>query len=187
MALYSTRVRDELIPFNDTAGRTYYRNAGRTKRQGAELGASSDFGPLTVTGAYAYSRFRFVDFMTGAVNQAGNFIPGIPQHQGQAGVTWRARRAMAIAEVQAKSKVFVNDANVAAAPGYAIANVRVIATPVRSRPWLTPVFGVQNVFDHAYVGSVAVNAAGPVTSAKFYEPAPRRTFLLGLSAATVPW
>jgi iron complex outermembrane recepter protein len=187
VAVYSTRVRDELIPFNDTAGRTYYRNAGRTRRQGAELGASGDLGPVTLTGAYAYSRFRFVDFSAGGVNQAGHFIPGIPQHQGQAAVTWRTRRAMAVAEMQAKSKVFVNDANAAAAPGYAIANVRIIATPVRSRPWLTPVFGVQNVFDHAYVGSVAVNAAGAVTSAKFYEPAPRRSFLLGLSAATEPW
>ena len=51
----------------------------------------------------------------------------------------------------------------------------------------SPVIGVQNLFDKHYVGSVAVNAAGTLATAKFYEPAPGRTWIIGLSAATVPW
>jgi len=47
---------------------------------------------------------------------------------------------------------------------------------------------VQNVFDRRYIGSVAVNAAGAsIAATKFYEPAPGRTWYIGLSAATAPW
>ena len=142
-----------------------------------------------MTTAYTYSHFRFDNFATGTppAQLAGNAIPGIPEHQAQASTTWRVRGAFAVAEWMAKSKVFVNDANAAAAPGFALVNLRLGATAVFGRPWLTPVVGVQNVFDRKYVSSVAVNAAGTVATAKFYEPGPGRTFFAGFSAATAPW
>jgi outer membrane receptor protein involved in Fe transport len=37
--------------------------------------------------------------------------------------------------------------------------------------------GIQNVFDKLYASSIAVNAA----RGKYYEPAQRRTFFVGLS------
>jgi outer membrane receptor protein involved in Fe transport len=47
---------------------------------------------------------------------------------------------------------------------------------------------VQNLFDKKYIGSVAVNAAGATVAAtKFYEPAPRRTFYVGVNFASSPW
>src|SRR5438132_7502436 len=46
-ALFDTEVRDELIPFGipNGNGRTYYRNAGRTRRRGAETQIGVDAGP----------------------------------------------------------------------------------------------------------------------------------------------
>ncbi|HVX38342.1 MAG TPA: TonB-dependent receptor [Gemmatimonadaceae bacterium] len=189
-AIFDTEVRDELIPFEVPGGngRTYYRNAGRTRRRGAELELGTDVGPVTVTGSYAYSHFRFLNFVNGGAQYAGHAIPGIPEHQFQGAATWRLARGFVVGEVAAKSKVWVNDANQAAAPGYAIVNLRVGATAAFGRPWLSPIIGVQNLFDRAYVGSVAINASGPTLAAtKFYEPAPRRTWFVGLSAATNPW
>ena len=189
VALYSTSVRDELIGFDIGNGRQAFRNAGRTRRRGAELSLGTEYGPVAFTTAYTYSRFRFVNFATGTppAQMAGKTIPGIPEHQIQTSTTWRARRAFVVAEWMAKSKVFVNDANAAAAPGYALVNLRLGATAVFGRPWLTPVVGVQNLFDRKYVGSVAVNAAGTVATAKFYEPGAGQTFFAGFSAATAPW
>ena len=180
IALFTTNVRDELIPFDIGSGRTAFRNAGRTRRRGAEASLETEAGPLAFTTAYTYSHFRFADFTTGtpATQLAGKLIPGVPEQQLQASVTWRMPRAFVVADWLAKSSVFVNDANAAVAPGYAVTNLR---------PWLTPVVGVQNVFDRKYVGSVAVNAAGTVTTAKFYEPGPGRTLFAGFSAATPPW
>ncbi|MEO9038095.1 MAG: TonB-dependent receptor, partial [Gemmatimonadaceae bacterium] len=189
-ALFDTEVRDELIQFGvvNGNGRTYYRNAGRTRREGAELQIGTDVGSVSLLGSYALSRFHFRDFVSGTTQLAGNSIPGIPEQQAQAAATWHLRSAFVVAEGIAKSRVFVNDANAAAAPGFAVFNARVGARAAFGRPWLTPVVGVQNLFDTHYVGSVAVNAAGATVGAtKFYEPAPGRTWFIGLSAATSPW
>ena len=190
VALFDTEVRDELIPFEVPGGngRTYYRNAGRTRRQGVELEVSTELGPVSVTAAYALSHFRFRDFVNGAAQYAGNAIPGIPEHQLQAAATWHLPRAFVVAEAIAKSQVWVNDANSVAAAGFAVFNLRVGGTATFGKPWLSPVAGVQNLFDRHYIGSVAVNASGATIAAtKFYEPAPGRTWLVGLSAATNPW
>jgi iron complex outermembrane receptor protein len=189
-ALFDTEVRDELIPFEvpGGAGRTYFRNAGRTRRQGVELQLGTDVGPVSVLTSYALSHFRFRDFTSGTSQFKGNVIPGIPEHQLQAAATWHLSRGFVVAEGISKSRVYVNDANAASAPGYAILNLRAGSTIGFGRPWFSPVFGVQNVFDRRYIGSVAVNAAGAsVAATKFYEPAPGRTWYVGLSAATSPW
>jgi len=53
-ALFDTEVRDELIPFEIPGGngRTYYRNAGRTRRRGAELQLGTDIGAGSLNTAY---------------------------------------------------------------------------------------------------------------------------------------
>lgn len=193
VAVYDTEVRDELIPYQipNGNGRTYYRNAGRTRRQGVELALGADIGDVSLAGVYTLSRFRFREFLSGTTELGGNTIPGIPEHQAQASATWHVRDAFLLAEGIAKSQVYVNDANAAAAGSFAIMNARVGATAAFGRPWLSPVVGVQNLFDRHYIGSVAINAAPPaggtLATTKFYEPAPGRTWYVGLSAATNPW
>ena len=186
-ALFDIEVRDELIPYEvpGGAGRTYYRNAGRTRRRGFELAASADAAFLQLAAAYTYSNFRFRNFLVDTVHYDGNQIPGIPRQQLQASVTLRARRAYLTNEVIAKDKVFANDANSASAPGFGIVNVRAGLVALLGRPWFSPVVGVQNAFDRRYVGSVAVNATGASLAAtKFYEPSPGRTWFLGLTVAS---
>jgi iron complex outermembrane receptor protein len=192
VALFDTEVRDELIPFEvpNGAGRTYYRNAGRTRRRGVELRLATDVGPVSLATSYAFSHFRFRDFVSGTTQLGGNTIPGIPEHQAQATATWHVRDAFVVAEGIGKSKVFANDANTSgtAAPSFYVMNLRAGGRAAFGRPWLSPVVGVQNLFDKHYVGSVAVNASGATIAAtKFYEPAPGRTWFVGLSAATNPW
>jgi iron complex outermembrane receptor protein len=189
-AVFDTEVRDELIPFQilNGNGRTYYRNAGRTRREGAELALGGDVGPVTIATAYAYSHFRFRDFVNSGVQFAGKSIPGIPERQWQAAATWHVPHALLVADVQSKSQVFVNDANAAAAPSFTVVDARVVGVAAFGKPWLSPVIGVQNLFDRKYIGSVAINASGATLAAtKFYEPSPRRVWIVGLSAATNPW
>lgn len=183
LALFATEVRDELIPFEVPGGngRTYYRNAGRTRRTGVEIASGTELGPIVVSAAYTYSHFRFRDFLSGTTQLAGNVIPGIPEHQVQASATWRYEPAFATVEALTKSAVYVDDANSARAAGFAIYNARLGANGLGRLYWFTPVVSLQNIFDRHYVGSVAVNAAGTPTTAKFYEPAPGRTLLFGLT------
>jgi iron complex outermembrane receptor protein len=183
LAVFDTEVRDELIPFQvpNGNGRTYYRNAGRTRRNGAEVSGGSDIGPITLSAAYTYSHFRFLEFVSAATPVNGNVIPGIPEQQVQASATWRYSSAFATVEGFAKSAVYVDDANTARAAGFAVYNVRLGADGLGRMPWITPVVSVQNLFDRKYVGSVAINASGTPATAKFYEPAAGRTVLVGLT------
>lgn len=190
VSLFDTEVRDELIPYEvpNGNGRTYYRNAGRTRRRGAEVQLATDVGPMSLTTAYTLSSFHFANFVNGTTQYAGNNIPGIPEHQLQATALWHLPKSFVVVESQSKSRVFVNDANAASARGFTVFNARVGGTAAFGKTWLAPVIGVQNAFDKHYIGSVAVNASGTTTAAtKFYEPAPGRTWYVGLSAATNPW
>jgi iron complex outermembrane receptor protein len=194
VAAFQTNVRDELIPFEipNGNGRTYFRNAGRTQRRGVEVALGTQFGmPVgrgTIDASYSLSNFRFGDFQVGTNQYSGNRIPGIPQHVFQMSATWRVRDLFLTADGTSKSRVFVNDANAASAPGYAVVNARAGLNAAVGKPWLMPVVGVLNMLDRRYIGSVAVNASGASLAAtKFYEPAPGRTWLIGLSAATSPW
>ncbi len=184
-AIFATNVQDELIPFDIGSGRTAFRNAGRTRRRGAEGSLSATFGRLAMNGVWTYSDFTFRDFLSGTTQYAGNTIPGVPKQQMQLSASYRARHGFALVEWIAKDKIQVNDANAVAAPGFALLNVR--AGGAFSRGRLTPVIGVQNLLDRKYVSSVAVNAAGSVTTGKFYEPGPGRTIYAGLTVATAPW
>jgi iron complex outermembrane receptor protein len=192
VAAFLTPVRNELVLFQVPGGngRTYYRNAGRTRREGAEAALSSAAGPIELGASYSFSRFRFTDYRvttttgTGATatttttSYAGRAIPGIPRHQLQGSITWRAHRAFATAEGIAYGFVYVNDANSAGAKRYQLLNARAGGTALFGRPWLSPIVGIQNLLDRRYAASVAVNAIG----GKYYEPGTGRTVYAGLSA-----
>jgi iron complex outermembrane receptor protein len=179
VAVFDTRVRDELIPFEiaGSEGRQFYRNAGRTSRRGAEVGMAAAVGPVEIGASYSYAHFRFREFVVGETDFAGNAIPGVPRQQLQGSVTYRPGRFFATVEGVAQSGVYADDANTARAPGYEVMHLRVGATALFGLPWLSPVLGVQNVFDRTYVGAVAVNAARE----KYYEPAPGRIVFGGLT------
>ncbi|HET7563356.1 MAG TPA: TonB-dependent receptor [Gemmatimonadaceae bacterium] len=182
VAAFATMVRDELIPFEvpDGQGRTFYRNAGRTHRYGAELGLSTVVGAFEGALSYSYSHFRFAQFQIDSItNYAGNRIPGIPLHQAEASLTWRHRSVFVTAEGEMFGRVYVDDQNDASAAGYHTMNLRMGGTTMFGQSWFSPVIGIQNVFDAHYVGSVSVNASG----GKYYEPAPGRVIFAGLTLA----
>jgi len=187
VALFSTRVRDELIGFDIGGGRLAYRNVGSTRRRGGEAAIAAEAGPLTLNLTLTYSQFVFVDFLSGTTQLRGKTIPGIPEMQSQFSALYRNKYGFALVETITKDRVFVNDANLASAPSYGLINLRFGSRASLGKPWLSPVFGIQNLLDEKYVASVAVNAAGTVASGKFYEPGPGRTWFVGLTAATTPW
>jgi len=177
-SLFSTAVHDELVPYEipGSNGRRYFRNAGRTSRRGAEVGVDASAGPLSLTLAYTYYRFRFERYTSGASDFAGNAIPGVPAQRLQGALRLGNSSHFVVVETEASNKTWLDDANTTRAPGYAVSSVR--AGISRGRiPHVSLVAGVQNVFDRIYASSLAVNAA----RGKYYEPALRRTIYLGLT------
>jgi iron complex outermembrane receptor protein len=180
---HHTSLRDELVPFEvpDVPGRTFFRNAGRSRHRGFELALST--APITAFSArvaYSYLDARFRSYRRGTAIFDGNRIPGMSPHT--LDVVTRAAYARSFTEVRGyyRDGVPVDDANTAEAPPYFLLDWRVGTHAVRvSGIELAPLAGVNNVLDRRYVAAVAVNAF----NGRFFEPGPGRSVYVGLRAA----
>ena len=179
IAVFTTSVRDELVPFEipGSDGRRYFRNAGKTSRRGAEAGADVAVGSMSLLLAYNYSRFRFERFTSGGSDFSGRQIPGIPKHRAQAALTFSKAVGFASLETELAGPSFADDANTVRSSGYSVFHARGGLTPLRANPRLSITVGIHNIFDRAYASSLAVNAA----RGRYYEPAAPRALFAGLS------
>jgi iron complex outermembrane receptor protein len=95
-------------------------------------------------------------------------------------LVWRHRASgfHAGAEVRHNGRVYVDDANSESAASYTVANLRVGFEQRVQKLRFTEFVRVDNVTDRRYIGSVIVAEA----NGRFYEPAPGRNWLAGVSA-----
>jgi iron complex outermembrane receptor protein len=186
VAAYTMDVRDAIVPFQipQVDGRTFFRNAARTRHRGLEVGAGlARPGPWTLEAAWTWSRFIFIDDGTATNASAGNRFPGVPPHR----VHLRAGRRVGVLRIEADldraSRFFVDDANTASNQAATVLDLRLTIDravgPVGARPFAA----LQNATDTRYNGSVVVNAA----AGRFYEPSPGRSLVLGLTLGTRGW
>ena len=185
LAAYTMDVRDEIISYRlPSIDRDFYRNAGRSRHRGLEVGlqaAVTDY--LELDGAYTLSRFTFVDDMVGGVQYAGNRLPGVPPEELTGRATLHLRGFDTEAQVQHSARYFVNDANTASNPAYTVTDLRFTGRRNFADLGVAPFFAVENLFDKRYNSSVVINATG----GRYYEPAPGRHYLLGLSVPIGGW
>lgn len=185
VALFEVRTRDELVVAASSGGRTSYANAARTLRRGVELALDAQWrGGFSGRLAYTWLRAEFDRSYTGrsGLVEAGNRLPGVPASQLFGELAWKhAGSGFQVAlEGLARSKVEVEDTNTArAAPGYAIANLRLGIDREYGASTLGAFLRVDNLFDRQYVGSVVVGDS----NGRYYESAPGRNWLAGVSVA----
>jgi iron complex outermembrane receptor protein len=185
IALFRIDVSDEIVVASSSGGRTTFKNASRTRRDGIELGWQGQFGSGWEGAlAYTYLDARFTEpFASGTPPlpvPAGSRLPGVPATTVYGELVWRHRASgfHAGAEVRHNGRIYVDDANSQSAASYTIANLRA-GFEQRIRQWrLTEFVRVDNVADRRYIGSVIVAEA----NGRFYEPAPGRNWLAGVSA-----
>jgi iron complex outermembrane recepter protein len=185
LALFGIRTHDEIVIDAATGGRTTFKNAGRTRRYGFEALWDGELAAdLRTHVAYTWLRAEFADaFTTGApptTVPSGTRLPGVPAQQAYAELAWspaRARGFSTAVEVQYVARLYANDRNTEAAPGYAVANVRV-GYERRYGPATWRAFArLNNAFDRSYAGSVIVGD----TNGRYFEPAPGRNWFAGVN------
>lgn len=174
IAIFLGRVTDAIVQQEEVGGRAFFRNAGKTHTDGAEIGLSvTPVGGLTLNGAYTYARYRFEG---GEFD--GNRLPGVPEHFWRFGLRTALPAGFFLdADHTLSSSVAADDANtlIVDAWGAGVTNARLGWEGVAGVLQLNPFLGVNNLWDRRYIGSVTLNGA----FARVIEPAPRRVVYLG--------
>jgi len=185
LALFQTGTEHEIVTQTNVGGRATYQNAGATRRRGLEASGQWQLAPtLQAQVAATWLDARYRDgFLTctatpcAAANQqvaAGNRIPGIARTALYGALTWQPTGGWRGGlEARSLSKVWVNDLNSDAAPGYATLAAHV-GYQLSLGPWdVSTLLRVDNLLNRRYAGSVIVNDGNN----RFFEPAPGRTWL----------
>ncbi len=179
-SVFQVRTSDELVVDTAVGGRTSYKNASSTLRQGGELSVDTKFG-AGFTGRIALTVLRAVYDEAFAKVASGSRLPGVPNANAFAEVAWKDHndRFGAALEAIASSNVYADDANAdIPAPGYAVLNARVNAKQSWGGWGFKEFVRINNLLDRQYVGSVIVGDANK----RYYEGAPGRNWMAGIGA-----
>ena len=178
--VFQVRTRDELAVDSAAGGRTSYRNAGKTLRQGLEVSLDTSWAHGW-NARIAATVLRAIYDEAFAKVAAGSRLPGTPNAYLFGELGWKASsdRFGAALETVASSKVHPDDANAEIpAPGYLIFNARLQAKQDAGNWQLRQYVRLNNLLDRQYVGSVIVGD----TNKRFYEAAAGRNWMAGVSA-----
>lgn len=182
-AVFYTETQDDIVSADAVNGRSTYRNADQTLRQGVELAWQKElWKDLSLQASYHYIDATFDADIAATANNAaitkGTNIPGIAKNQAYLGLNWQASEGLrAGLEVRYVDQVYVDDENSDAAPSYTIVGMNVGYTWILDNWQINSYAKVNNLFDRDYVGSVIVNDR----NRRYFEPADGRNFSAGVS------
>lgn len=173
-------VRDALVAFAEDGDRTFYRNSGRSRRQGIESKLSLALGHhLSTTLAYTLARYRYRDDVDASGHDyAGNRLPGIPEQTAFGELKWSRRTVgYAALDVTWAGSIYADDANSARVAPHTVVNARIGKTLPGRDDHLTVYAGVDNLTNDDYYDNIRINAF----AGRYYEPAPSRSIYAGLT------
>jgi iron complex outermembrane receptor protein len=185
-AVFRIDTKDEIVTNSSSGGRTDYRNASRTRRDGLELSLETSLGKgfeAVLAGTWLDARFRdaYTAGSPPVTVPAGSRLPGVPPVVLYGELVWRPAGTgfHAAVEVRHAGAIAVNEANTDAAPASTVANLRA-GLEQRAAGWFVREFvRVDNVGDRQYAGSVIVAEA----RGRYFEPAPGRNVMVGVTAS----
>ena len=195
LAVFQINSTDEIVVDVTSGGKTSYKSAPGTSRNGLELGGSTLLTPHVSASLSAsmidaqYSQAFTSATVAGATSiAAGNKIPGIPQTSvfselawTSAAVTPGAKSAtpgsrLAIEMVQS-GRIYANDTNTASVDGHTVFNLSASQRWTVDKAAVTLYGRLNNASDERYVGSVIVN------SSQYIESGLPRNWMVGVSVS----
>ncbi len=189
-SLFRTDASDDILfVTDDPSGYGYFRNFGKTRREGFSVEGTARFGTLTLAANYTYldATYRSPEVVGGAANSSndgagpgfegriaimpGNRIPLLPRHLLKAQATWSPVRQVSLKlDMAAASGVYArgNENNRHQPDGtYTIGAGRTdgyvvfnLGADVRPAAGLTLFATVRNLFDKHYATAAQLGAAG---------------------------
>lgn len=180
-ALFQTNTDNEIVVDSSSGGRTSYKNAGKTRRQGMELGLDQQFGESwRLKAAWTWLDATYRTNVCDDASCNGNRIPGIARNMGYASFGYQPGQGWyAGSDIRYMSDIMANDENTAKAPSWTVVGLTTGYKWSYGRMDMDLFGRVDNLFDREYVGSVIVNES----NGRYYEPAPGRNYGIGLNLA----
>ncbi|EPK6474467.1 TonB-dependent receptor PqqU [Klebsiella variicola] len=180
-ALFQTNTDNEIVVDSSGGGRTSYKNAGKTRRQGMELGLDQQFGESwRLKAAWTWLDATYRTNVCDDSSCNGNRIPGIARNMGYASFGYQPEQGWyAGSDIRYMSDIMANDENTAKAPSWTVVGLTTGYKWSYGRMDMDLFGRVDNLFDREYVGSVIVNES----NGRYYEPAPGRNYGIGLNLA----
>ncbi|BAS35216.1 iron complex outer membrane receptor protein [Klebsiella pneumoniae] len=180
-ALFQTNTDNEIVVDSSSGGRTSYKNAGKTRRQGMELGLDQQFGESwRLKAAWTWLDATYRTNVCDDASCNGNRIPGIARNMGYASFGYQLEQGWyAGSDIRYMSDIMANDENTAKAPSWTVVGLTTGYKWSYGRMDMDLFGRIDNLFDREYVGSVIVNES----NGRYYEPAPGRNYGIGLNLA----
>lgn len=185
-AYFTIGIKDALVPFAESGGRSFFRNAGETRNRGYEIGLVwHPIRALTLQGAWTHADYRFTDYV--AITNAGadttdftgRRLPGVPAEFLRVGLRSTLPRGFWLdVDHTMSSELYADDANTLRVDGWGggVSNVRFGWEGDLGGMHAVPFVATNNLWDREYVGSVTVNGFG----GRVFEPSPRRNYYVGV-------
>ncbi|HBV9037152.1 TPA: TonB-dependent receptor [Klebsiella pneumoniae] len=180
-ALFQTNTDNEIVVDSSSGGCTSYKNAGKTRRQGMELGLDQQFGESwRLKAAWTWLDATYRTNVCDDASCNGNRIPGIARNMGYASFGYQPEQGWyAGSDIRYMSDIMANDENTAKAPSWTVVGLTTGYKWSYGRMDMDLFGRIDNLFDREYVGSVIVNES----NGRYYEPAPGRNYGIGLNLA----
>ncbi|ENQ2764137.1 TonB-dependent receptor [Klebsiella pneumoniae] len=180
-ALFQTNTDNEIVVDSSSGGRTSYKNAGKTRRQGMELGLDQQFGESwRLKAAWTWLDATYRTNVCDDASCNGNRIPEIARNMGYASFGYQPEQGWyAGSDIRYMSDIMANDENTAKAPSWTVVGLTTGYKWSYGRMDMDLFGRIDNLFDREYVGSVIVNES----NGRYYEPAPGRNYGIGLNLA----
>lgn len=180
-ALFQTNTDNEIVVDSSSGGRTSYKNAGKTRRQGMELGLDQQVGESwRLKAAWTWLDATYRTNVCDDASCNGNRIPGIARNMGYASFGYQPEQGWyAGSDIRYMSDIMANDENTAKAPSWTVVGLTTGYKWSYGRMDMDLFGRIDNLFDREYVGSVIVNES----NGRYYEPAPGRNYGIGLNLA----
>lgn len=183
LSVFQSSADDAIIQYLETNGRAYFRNAGKTRNTGVEVGLAARAARwLDVNVAWTEARYRFVTYRVprGAVTDTldGKQQAGVPERFVRLGLRAHWRGASLDADHTWSAAMFADDRNTVKIDdwGRGALNLRLAWSGTAGALALSPFVAANNALNQAFVGAVTLNGAGN----RVIEPAPLRHWYAGL-------
>ncbi len=188
VSLFEVAITDAIVQYYETAGRGYFRNAGRVRNRGLEFGLTARATRwLALRSAVTLSDYRFLEYVVPINNTPaldtldGNRVAGVPGRAWRIGALATLGEFTADVEHAVQSPLWADDRHRTRVPGWdnGVTNLRATWHRTIGALRVEPFAALQNAFDSKYIGAVTLNGAVD----RVFEPAPGRNWYLGIEIA----